>query len=399
LQSSELHHRSQYLAGIHLVECRLDIGDADAFGYELVQGQPALFIEVDEHREIALGQAVAVPGGLEPAAATEHIGPRNGELHLRGGHAHQHDGAGEVTTVEGLPPGLRAADGVDDHIGSESAGALLDRAHDLVLAHALRVDDISGSEVLRPIELLLVDVQGDDRPGTGQSRTGDRGTADSAAADDGHGLAAGDLTGVDGRTGAGHDTAADQPDDSGVGFAELRARPHSHAGRLGEGADAQRRFEFGAVGQGHLLRSIVGVEAVPGLTALAGTAVTADGAPVEDDEVADLDARDAFADLGDDAGGFMTEQEREAIADSALTVVEVGVADAARLHIDDDLSRTGLGEDDVGEFDWYSSPARDDALGSLWHCVYFCLRRRVPADAGTRSGLSAPRAGRAQSQP
>src|SRR5699024_11223551 len=89
-----------------------DIGDADAFGYELVQGQPALFIEVDEHREIALGQAVAVPGGLEPAAATEHIGQRNGELHLRGGHAHQHDGAGEVTTVEGLPPGLRAADGV-----------------------------------------------------------------------------------------------------------------------------------------------------------------------------------------------------------------------------------------------------------------------------------------------
>src|SRR5699024_4147293 len=214
-----------------------------------------------------------------------------------GGHAHQHDGAGEVTTVEGLPPGLRAADGVDDHIGSESAGALLDRAHDLVLAHALRVADISGSEVLRPIELLLVDVQGDDRPGAGQSRTGDRGTADSAAADDGHGLAAGDLTGIDGRTDAGHDTAAGQPDDSGTGFADLRALTFGDVGLLGDGACALRRVEFGAVGQGHRLRSIVGVEAVPVLTALAGTAVTPDGAPVEDDEVADFDARDAFADL------------------------------------------------------------------------------------------------------
>src|SRR5699024_2354788 len=122
----------------------------------------------------------------------------------------------------------------DDHIGSESAGALLDRAHDLVLAHALGVDDIGGSEVLGPIELLLVDVQGDDRTGPGQSRTGDRGAADSAAADDGHGLAAGDLTGVDGRTDAGHDTAAEQPDDSGIGFADLRALSLGDEGLLGE---------------------------------------------------------------------------------------------------------------------------------------------------------------------
>src|SRR5699024_4563990 len=237
--------------------------------------------------------------------------------------------------------------------------------------HALGVDDIGGSEVLGPIELLLVDVQGDDRSGPGQGRTGDRGAADSAAADDGHGLAAGDLTGVDGRADAGHDTAAEQPDDSGIGFADLRALSLGDEGLLGEGADAQRRFEFGAVGQGHLLRSIVGVEAVPGLTALAGAAVTADGPPVEDDEVADLDARDAFADLGDGAGGFMAEQERVVIADPALTVVEVGVADAARLHIDDDLSRPRIGDDDVGEFDWDSLAAGDDALDSLWHCVSF----------------------------
>src|SRR5699024_11994656 len=68
------------------------------------------------------------------------------------------------------------------------------------------------------------------------------------------------------------------------------------------------------------------------------------------------------------------------------------VADAARLHIDDDLSRPRIGDDDVGVFDWYSLAAGDDALDSLWHCVSFCLRRRVPADAGTRSGLKIGRA-------
>ena len=113
------------------------------------------------------------------------------------------------------------------------------------------------------------------------------------------------------------------------------------------------------------------VEAVPGLTALAGTAFAADGSPVEDDEVADLDTGHAFADLGHVSGGFVAEQERIVIADAALAVVEVRVADAARLHIDDDFARTRIGDDDVSEFDWGSLAAGDDALDSLWHCVSF----------------------------
>ena len=73
------------------------------------------------------GQAVAVPGGLQRAAAAEDVEQRQLELHLRGGHADQDDGAGEVAGVEGLLVGLRAADRLDDDVGAEAAGQLADR--------------------------------------------------------------------------------------------------------------------------------------------------------------------------------------------------------------------------------------------------------------------------------
>ena len=47
----------------------------------------------------------------------------------------------------------------------------------------------------------------------------------------------------------------------------------------------------------------------------------------------------------------MAEQERVVVVDPALAVGEVGVADAARLHVDDHLARTGVGDDDVDQFD------------------------------------------------
>ena len=57
---------------------------------------------------------------------------------------------------------------------------------------------------------------------------------------------------------------------------------------LRERSDAQRRREFGAVLEGHLLRRVVGVEAVLRTATLACPALPAHCAPVEDDEVAHL---------------------------------------------------------------------------------------------------------------
>ena len=126
-----------------------------------------------------------------------------------------------------------------------------------------------------------------------QGGAGDRGVADAAAPDDGDGVVAADVAGVDRRAEAGHHAAAEQAGHGGVGLGiDLGALALVDQGLVGERADAQRGRQFGAVGQGHLLGGVERVEAVPGAAALAGPALTADRAPVEDDEVADLHVGD-----------------------------------------------------------------------------------------------------------
>ena len=52
-----------------------------------------------------------------------------------------------------------------------------------------------------------------------------------------------------------------------------------------------------------------------------------------------MSLRDAGADGLDHASRLVTEQERELVVDATLPVVEVGVADAARLHLHERLAR------------------------------------------------------------
>ena len=103
-----------------------------------------------------------------------------------------------------------------------------------------------------------------------------------------------DVAGVDGGAEAGHHAAAEQADGRGPGRrVDLGALAGGDQGLLGEGADAQRRGQLRAVLEGHLLGGVVGGEAVPRLTAVAGPAVAAHRAPVEDHEVARREAGDA----------------------------------------------------------------------------------------------------------
>ena len=48
----------------------------------------------------------------------------------------------------------------------------------------------------------------------------------------------------------------------------------------------------------------------------------------------------------DHAGRLVAEQEREVVVDAALAVVQVGVADPARLDVDQRLAGAGVGDDD-----------------------------------------------------
>ena len=109
---------------------------------------------------------------------------------------------------------------------------------------------------------------------------------------------------------------------------------------------------FGAVGQRHLLRGVVRVEAVPRPAALACPALPAHRAPVQDHEVARLDVGHARADGLDRARGLMAEQERELVVDAALAVGQVGVAYPAGEDVDHHLTGSRVGDDDVHHLDW-----------------------------------------------
>ena len=110
----------------------------------------------------------------------------------------------------------------------------------------------------------VVDVDGDDRRRADQGGAGDRGVTDAAAADHRDGVVAADVAGVDRRAEAGHHAAAEQAGHGRVGLGiDLGALTFVDQGLVGERADAQRRGEFGAVGQRHLLGGVEGVEAVP----------------------------------------------------------------------------------------------------------------------------------------
>ena len=218
------------------------------------------------------------------------------------------------------------------------------------------------------VEFAVVDVEGDDFRGAGEPRSDDSRRTDAACADHGDGVTAADVAGVDGGAEAGHHATAEQPGDLGLGGrVDLGALAGGDQGLLGERADAESRREFGAVGKRHLLLGVVRVEAVPRAAAEAGAAVAADGPPVQYDEVAGLDVRDTLADRLHDPGRLVTEQEGKLIVDAALAIVQVGMADTARLDLHHRLPRTRIRDRDLLDRDRRTLTRRHHTTHRLTH--------------------------------
>ena len=267
--------------------------------------------------------------------------------------------------VERLLEHLGSPDRLDAHVGAVAVGELADPLDGVF---PRRVDRVGRAELLRPLELPGVGVDRDDRARADQARPGDRGVADASAAEHGDGVVSLHTARVHHRTEAGHDTAPEQA--GGLGprrGIDLRRLPRGDQCLLGERADAEGGGERCAVGQRHLLARVVGREAVPRLPAPARPALAADRAPVQDDEVAGRDAGHVGADGFDRAGRLVTEEVREVVTDPALAVVQVGVADAARLHLHERLARPGVGDDDRLDADGLALPPSDDAAHLVAH--------------------------------
>ena len=171
---------------VHLGEGILNAVELNLLGDELVERQASLLEEVDKHREVAARQAVAVPGRLNRAAAPEDLDEWGLPFHVRSRDADEHQRAGKVAGVVRLLEDGRVADRIDRDVGAE-LGDLLD-GRDWVLL--LGVDGVRRAELLGPLQLPVVNVDGDDGLGAGQLGASDGCVSHAAAAEHGNGVAA-----------------------------------------------------------------------------------------------------------------------------------------------------------------------------------------------------------------
>src|SRR4029453_16813468 len=198
----EDHHRTEHLVALHLGERLLDLVEGDGLGDEPVEIVAAPQVQVDQYREVAGGQAVAVPGRPQRPAAAVEVEHAQVDPHLRVGDADLDHGPGMVAGVEGLLHPLRVAHRLHGHVGAEAAGELADGADRVDPA---RVDQVRGPQPPAQAHLAPVDVDGDDLAGAGQGGGVDGGVPEPAAAEHGHGVLPPHLGRVHDRPEAGHD--------------------------------------------------------------------------------------------------------------------------------------------------------------------------------------------------
>src|ERR1035438_5246409 len=83
-------------------------------------------------------------------------------------------------------------------------------------------------------------------------------------------------------------------------------------------------------------------KAVPGPPPPAGTTLSAHRAPIQHDEIAGLDQSDVRPDFLYHARCLMSEKEGEVVANPAIAVVQIGMADTARLDADNGFTRSRI---------------------------------------------------------
>lgn len=276
----------------------------------------------------------------------EDILEGKGDLHVWAWYTDQDHATGQVTGVEGLFIGFRVTDCLNDDIGSEPTGQLLDGSYRIGI---FRVDRFRGTKLLRLLEFPIFDIDGDDRGSSGQLCPGNSGHADTTATDDCHSFPSFDLASIDGSTDTCHDATTQQSYGSVRrlwDFIDFGALTGGNKGFLGKGPDTQGCFEFGPVLQSHFLGGVVGIETVLQITLTARAAFTADSSPVQNDLIADSNFGNAFPNFGDDSGGLVAEKIRIIIAYATGDITVIGMADAAGFDIDDDFTGPRMGDHD-----------------------------------------------------
>lgn len=264
-----------------------------------------------------------------------HCHDREGNIWLPHPTLHVHTAAAHNVDAS-LDTRLGAA-GINDYI---SALAKV-RGFNEVLGVYLRGDTLRHERVRRcvalcKIETTLLDIHADDFCGAESLRDGAAEEANGAGAHDDDGGAGGDL-------GLLGDVDGDGEGLNQRAFLESDLLGELVAEVLGGGVEAAESSVVGrGGGEAH-----VGAEVV--VAAQARFAVAAGGSGLDGDAVAELEGGDSGADLGDCAGGFVTEAhggfEDEGANGAMLPVVHIGSADAGEGDGDEDGAGVSEGGD------------------------------------------------------
>ena len=102
--------------------------------------------------------------------------------------------------------------------------------------------------------------------------------------------------------------------------------------------------------------------------------------PVEDYEVTGLHRFDARSHGLDGACRLVAEKEREVVADAALSVVEVGVTDPARLYRDERFTGAGIRDEDCLDGDRLTRALATTPRTSVVIYSSFRVGRRLPVN-------------------
>src|SRR5690606_11476487 len=205
-----------------------------------------------------------------------------------------------------------------------------------------------GAELSGEPELLVVQIDCDDRLGAGELRPEQAVQTDAAEAYDGDRVTREDPRGVDHRADTGHDRTSEQcglvqwqvviDDHDGAAIHDRVLGKARHAGMMCNVLSVQ--VQALAATQELSVRFRPGglfADARPPFQA--PSAAAAAGAELKDDVIARLDVANAGADFHDLASALMAEDHRQRTRSVAVDDGEIGMAEAAAADLDEHFSR------------------------------------------------------------
>lgn len=385
--SPHIHHSTNAVTLLHLVEGIVDTSQGLAVGDELVDLELTIEVVIYQARELRATLDTA-EGAASPYTTRHELEWSCGDL--LSGSSNTNDDALTPALVAGFQSGTHDAHitGAVESVVAATVGHFDELLLDGLAGELGGVDEVSGTELAGPWLLAVVDIYDDYLAGLVLHGTLDDGQTDAASTKDGNVGALLDLGCYNGCTVASGDTAAQQ-----AGLICRGLGSNSHDGDIGnhsvlrEGRSAHEVQDILAAGLktrgavGHHTPTLSGsnLAAKVGLSRYAELALLALGGIEGNDVISRLNIGHTLTYRFDDASTFVTENDGEgSFGILSGKSVRVCVANAGMVNLDTDFM--SLGGCDLDIFDGerlagtpgdrsFASDGLSDSAGHDAYCI------------------------------